>query len=269
MHKKISGILIMTILVLSLCVTSSLNVMAGTQTWYVDDSNTSGTEDGTQANPYNTISEAVTAASAGDTVIVAGGTYVEDVSVQKSLIIKAQNGFPANTRMGIGYFGVGGVLTATPIPEMDEVLENAIEAGMVFKSDTIAGLADEIGVNPATLVAAVNRYNELCDKGTDDDFQKPAENLIEVKTSPFYAITGCVQPFHLPGGLNIDTNFRVLHANDHETPIYGLYAICGDSANVIYSDYKTYAGGGMAQGWTVHSGRLGGINAAEYIASTS
>jgi len=79
----------MTILVLSLCVTSSLNVMAGTQTWYVDDSNTSGTEDGTQANPYNTISEAVTAASAGDTIIVAGGTYVEDVSVQKSLKIKA------------------------------------------------------------------------------------------------------------------------------------------------------------------------------------
>jgi len=105
MHKKISGILIMMVLVLSLCMTSSLNVMAGTQTWYVDDSNTSGTEDGTQAHPYNTIGEAVTAASAGDTVIVAGGTYVEDVSVQKSLKIKAQNGETPtiNRQYGVGF----------------------------------------------------------------------------------------------------------------------------------------------------------------------
>ncbi len=105
MKRKLYAILITLLLVLSLCVTASLNVMAGTQTWYVDDSNTSGTEDGTQANPYNTIGEAVTAASAGDTIIVAGGTYVEDVSVQKSLTIKAQNGETPtiNRQYGVGF----------------------------------------------------------------------------------------------------------------------------------------------------------------------
>ena len=47
-------------------------------TIYVDDSNT-GTENGSAGNPYNTISEGVNVANAGDTVSVADGTYIEQV----------------------------------------------------------------------------------------------------------------------------------------------------------------------------------------------
>jgi fumarate reductase flavoprotein subunit len=179
----------------------------------------------------------------------------------------AKDGFPSYLRItGLNYFGQGGVLMDMPIPEMDEVMENAIKAGLVFKADTIAELADMIGTDPSTLVATVNRYNEICDNGVDEDFSKPSEYLEGLNTGPFYAITGCQRPFHIPGGINIDTKFRVLRADNPETPIYGLYAICGDSANVIYSDYAHYPGGGRAQGWTVTSGRLSGVSAAEYIA---
>ena len=44
-----------------------MNVSADQITIYVDDDNTSGTEDGSEANPYNTIQEGIDAASSGDT----------------------------------------------------------------------------------------------------------------------------------------------------------------------------------------------------------
>ena len=49
-------------------------------TVYVDDSNTSGIEDGTAGNPYNTVQEGINAAVGGDTVEVAEGTYVENIN---------------------------------------------------------------------------------------------------------------------------------------------------------------------------------------------
>ena len=47
---------------------------------YVDDDNT-GTEDGSRANPYNTISEGVNNSSTGDTIYVSAGDYDEKVGI--------------------------------------------------------------------------------------------------------------------------------------------------------------------------------------------
>ena len=53
----------------------SLGSIAFAQTIYVDVNNTSGIEDGTAANPYNTVQEGINAAIEGDVVQVAPGTY--------------------------------------------------------------------------------------------------------------------------------------------------------------------------------------------------
>jgi len=62
-------------------------VLAAT-TWYVDDS---GGAD------FTTIQAAIDAASAGDTIIVKDGTYVENITVDKSLIIQSENGAASAT----------------------------------------------------------------------------------------------------------------------------------------------------------------------------
>ncbi len=60
---------------------------------YVDDSNTSGVEDGSMTNPYNTIQEGLAAASAGYYVLVddSGNTYAGPVTLVSDVILKSQN----------------------------------------------------------------------------------------------------------------------------------------------------------------------------------
>ncbi len=78
----------------SLFLTAVLLCMAvGAQaaTWYVSTSGDDVTGNGSQANPYKTINKAIQAASAGDEIIIAAGTYPEtsqtwvDIELLKSL----------------------------------------------------------------------------------------------------------------------------------------------------------------------------------------
>ncbi|HER23754.1 MAG TPA: DUF1565 domain-containing protein [Candidatus Atribacteria bacterium] len=55
---------------------------------YVDIENISGIEDGTQTYPFNSICEAIEAATPGKSVIVAAGTYNEQLIVNKSITLR-------------------------------------------------------------------------------------------------------------------------------------------------------------------------------------
>lgn len=58
---------------------------------FVDDSH-SGAEDGSSANPYNTIQEGVDNAETGDVVCVRAGTYDEQVTINKDITLASKNG---------------------------------------------------------------------------------------------------------------------------------------------------------------------------------
>ena len=54
---------------------------------YVDDDNTSGIEDGSVPNPFNSIQEGVDFSGPGDTVSVSAGNYTENVAIERNIFL--------------------------------------------------------------------------------------------------------------------------------------------------------------------------------------
>ena len=124
---------------------------------------------------------------------------------------------------------------------------------------TIGELAEKIGVDKAALEATVARYNELCAKGVDEDFGKPAQYMIPVEGDEYYAFRMTPGTSVTFGGLEIDVNARVLDTNNQ--PIPGLYA-AGEVAFTGLFDAE-YPCCGMAIGSAVYYGRVAADSAIE------
>lgn len=88
---------------------------------------------------------------------------------------------------------------------LDEAgLEDLIAAGVAFKTDTLAELAEAMGVaDPAVLEQTVAAYNECCANGEDPVFCKKAELLVPLsEEGPFYAARFAPTPFGSCGDLS-------------------------------------------------------------------
>lgn len=193
------------------------------------------------------------------------GPYFYSVWSQDQVNQLMEEGFTAVKRTA-AYCQQGGFELEVPTPEVQEALDASVEAGIAWKADTIEELASAIGADPATLAASVERYNELCAKGSDDDFGKDAEYLVEVGSGPYYAIKAMPVMYGTGGGFDVDEKLRVLK-DDHVTPINGFYAIGQDSFGVLCSNELNYlAYGGVCQGYGMTSGFIGGNEAGLYAA---
>ena len=192
------------------------------------------------------------------------GTHYYAVYSKDRLQDIADNGFSAIPKWE-GYCWQGGTAMNTPIPEVFECLDACIEEGMAFKGETVEELAEKLGMDPAVLAGTVDAYNACCESGVDDQFGKAAENLKPYAEGPFYAVEMKNVTFGTVGGLDVDTNIRVLKA-DHKTPIEGFYAIGLDSHGVLLTPEHNYIGfGGVAQGWYATSGLLASTHAVSYV----
>lgn len=125
-----------------------------------------------------------------------------------------------------------------------------IESGAIVQSDTLEGLADAYGIEKETFLATVKRYNELCDKGVDEDFGVRGDFIshTSIKEPPFYAIKRVPSVLASVGGVQINDDLRVLR--DDDTPFDGLYA-CGDCAGSFYGHEYPLAlpGGSIGRGF--------------------
>lgn len=138
-------------------------------TIHVDKGNTTGVEDGSLTNPYNTITEGIDASITGDSVKVKEGTYYENLFIGKSIELVGSGSY--STRIDGG--GVGDVI----VVEADGVIirgfmitssgvnANGIECNNyspVIENNAIVG-NNEYGINiqnaSPTIINNVISYN--------------------------------------------------------------------------------------------------------------
>lgn len=72
--------------------------------------------------------------------------------------------------------------------EWSEDNSREIESGLIKKADTVAELAELIGLDPAVLEDEVARYNAACAAGKDDVHGRNPDTLLPVSNGPFYAV---------------------------------------------------------------------------------
>ena len=143
----------------------------------------------------------------------------------------------------IPYMGVGLMKTSGEVSEerIASTNENTLHA------DTIEELAALAELPADALKATVERYNELCEKGHDDDYGKRPDRLFPVSTPPFYIGQSFRMALVVLGGLRTNNKLQLLDADMNVIP--GIY-LCGNTVGDRFAlDYPTMCPGlthGMA-----------------------
>ena len=110
-----------------------------------------------------------------------------------------------------------------------------VEKGWIIKGDTIEELATKMGRDPEALKATIERFNEMVDKGVDEDFGRDISTMAKIETPPFYGVN--INPT-LPattGGAKRDIKCRVLDWADQ--PIPNLYE-AGELGSFVCNLYQ-------------------------------
>jgi 3-oxosteroid 1-dehydrogenase len=157
------------------------------------------------------------------------------------------------------------ILPGMPIPQ------EFYDAGIAVRADTLAGLAERIGVPADALTATVQRFNEFARTGIDADFGRGDSaydryygdptlknpNIDVIDRAPYYAFRIEVGDLGTKGGLVTDEHSRVLREDGN--PIPGLYATGNVSASVMG---REYAGPGATIGPAIVFGYIAARHAA-------
>ena len=109
------------------------------------------------------------------------------------------------------------------VDQMKEGFKRGIAAGNIVSGDTPESLAEKMGVPAKTFAATLERYNKLCESGTDEDFGKRRELMIPIDKPPFFGMKYGPALLAVVGGLRVDTKMRVL--DESGKPVAGLHAI--------------------------------------------
>lgn len=147
--------------------------------------------------------------------------------------------------------------------------------GVVKRANTLAELAEKIGVPAESLTATVERFNGFAKSGVDEDFHRgesaydkyysdptvtPNCSLAPIDRGPFYAVTIVPGDLGTKGGLLTNEHAQVLREDGSVIP--GLYA-AGNVSSAVMGN--TYPGPGGTIGPAIVFGYL----AAEDVANNA
>lgn len=147
---------------------------------------------------------------------------------------------------------IGCSAMARNVPGMMEgQIAQYVEEGLIFQADTLEELADKLGFDAdakANFLATVERYNELFDKQSDDDFGKMAPRLSAVRQAPFYGCWLGASLLTTEQGIAINENTQAL--DEERNPIEGLY-VTGDMSGSFFANNYPCLMPGIACGRTL------------------
>ena len=143
-------------------------------------------------------------------------------------------------------FGMDYTLPALTPDELVAMWDEGAKDGSYYKADTLDDLASQLGLDAEKLKAVVARYNELCDKGVDEDFYKNPDFLVRIdEAGPFYAARNYAMFMTVMGGLRTSVNMEVCDANDEPIPgLFNVGAMVGD----MYANTYNFAIPGNSYG---------------------
>jgi hypothetical protein len=147
-------------------------------------------------------------------------------------------------------------------------------APWIARADTLAVLANDLGIDATNLTETVNRWNAFVDAGDDADFGRGrsaydrwsgdgrhrgqlASTLGRIDEAPFFAVEVHAGTLGTSGGPRTDAHGRVLDTSG--TPIPGLFA-AGNAAAAPTA--LAYGGAGGTLGPIIVFGRAAGLAAA-------
>ncbi|MBQ9662381.1 MAG: FAD-dependent oxidoreductase [Oscillospiraceae bacterium] len=133
-------------------------------------------------------------------------------------------------------------------------------AGVFVQADTLEELAEKLLLPKDAFLATVERYNELCEKGIDEDFGKESYRMLPLGKAPYYGVTLGGQLLGTLDGLRVNTNLQVLDKQHQVIP--GLYAGGNDTGGFFSGNYPELIVG-LAMGRTVTFARIAGENMAK------
>lgn len=146
------------------------------------------------------------------------------------------------------------------------------DEGYLKQAQSVADLAEQLGMGAAQLEATVNRFNGFVRNNYDEDFQRgeraydnwlgdfchqPSQTLGELSKPPFYAVQVVPGDVGTYGGVVTDTSARVLREDGSVIPC--LYATGVSTASVMG---RVYPGAGSSIGPTFVWGFVAANHAA-------
>lgn len=160
---------------------------------------------------------------------------------------------------------VFGMPPLPPYEVIDGWFEEAIAKGRheVGKADTVEALAEQIGIDPATLGETISHYNAACAAGEDWDYFKDPATMVPLSEGPFYALSGKLGTDGAFGGVKVNPEMQAYGENGGL--VDGLY-VTGDFASgrhIVMGGVKKQVLNDMS--WALSSGFLAGTAAAQSI----
>ena len=134
-----------------------------------------------------------------------------------------------------------------------------IDKGWIVKADTLAGLAEKLGIDAKALEKTVARYNRYCGTGEDEQLGRDPATLVPLSEPPFYGFTSTPVLAWSNGGPRRNEHAQVLNAFGEIIP--GLYA-----AGTVSSTYSWCKDGGFHIADALAFGRVAGRHAASSYA---